>query len=86
MDLTTTDENGDPWNFSKQKMREKAIRFLNETKPAVLILSPPCTMFSAMQNINIHKMKRSSTESRVQEAVAHFVFAFLLCIKQAQRD
>ena len=42
-------------------------------------------MFSAMQNINIYKMKGSSTESRVQEAVAHFAFAVLLCIKQAQR-
>ena len=45
LDLTTVDENGDPWDFSKQKMCEKAICFLNETKPAVLILSPPCTMF-----------------------------------------
>ena len=55
LDLTTTDENGEPWDFSKPKKREKAIRFLNETKPAMLILSPPCTMFSAMQNINLHK-------------------------------
>ena len=64
MDLTTTDENGEPWDFSKSKMREKAIRFLNETKPARLILSPPCTMFSAVQNININEMKRRMPELR----------------------
>ena len=85
MELITTDENGEPWDLRKQKMQEKAIRFLNETKPAVLILSPPCTMFSAMQNINIHKMKRGSTTARVQEAVAHFAFAVLLCLRRAQR-
>ena len=55
-DLTTTDENGEPWDFSKQKMRENAIRFLNATKHAVLILSPPCTKFSTMQNINLYKI------------------------------
>ena len=66
-------------------MLEKAIHFLNETKPAVLILSPLCTMFSAMQNINIHKMKKRFTKARVQKAVAHFAFTVLLCIKQAQR-
>ena len=55
LDLATTDENGDPWDLSKQKMREKAIRFLNETKPAVLILSPPCTMFSPFRTSTITK-------------------------------
>ena len=42
-------------------------------------------MFSAMPSINIHKMKRGSTKARVQEAVAHFAFAVLLCMRQAQR-
>jgi hypothetical protein len=45
LDLTTTDENGDPWDLNKQKMREKAILFLKETKPAVLCraqCSQPC--------------------------------------------
>ena len=66
-------------------MREKAIRLLDEIRPAVLMLSPPCTMFFAMQNINIHKMKNDSARSRVKEAVAHFASAVLLCIKQSQR-
>ena len=85
LDLTTTDENGEPWDLSKPKMREKAIRFLNETKPAVLILNPPCAMVLAMQSINIHRMKRDSTKVRVREAVAHFAFAVLHCIRHAQR-
>ena len=83
--LTTTDENGEPLDLSKPKMPQKALRLLDEIKPAVLILSPPCTMFSAMQNINVHQMKKSRTKARVQEAVAHFAFAVLLCIRQSQR-
>ena len=85
LDLTTTDENGEPLDLSKPKMQQKALRLLDEIKPAVLILSPPCTMFSAMQNINVHQMKKSRTKARVQEAVAHFAFAVLLCIRKSQR-
>ena len=72
-------------NSASGRCGRRQIRVLNETRPAVLILSPPCTMFSAMQNINIYKMKRSSTDARIQVAVAHFAFAVLLCIKHAQR-
>ena len=57
LDLTTTDEKSEPCDLRKQQMREKAIRLLNETKPAVLITKLLCTTFSATQNINIHKMK-----------------------------
>ena len=63
LDLITMDANCEPWDFSKPKMCEHAIRFLNETKPAVLTLSPPCTMFSIMQNANIHKTRKGAAEA-----------------------
>ena len=45
LDLTNKDEEGNQWDFSKEKMRAKALRLVDEERPAILILSPPYTMF-----------------------------------------
>ena len=37
MDLITNDDDGEPWDFRKISMQEKAVGFLDGTKPAVLI-------------------------------------------------
>ena len=47
MDLT----NG--YDFDKREDREKAWKKLVEDKPAVLVGSPPCTMFSLLQELNL---------------------------------
>ena len=52
LDLTTCDENGEPWDFGKDIMRAKAKRLVEEQKPMLLIGSPMCTMYSAWQRIN----------------------------------
>ena len=41
--LTTTDENGQYWNFDCVNMRNKATRLLLREKPMLLIGSPMCT-------------------------------------------
>ena len=41
------------YDFDKQEDREKAWKKLVEDKPAVLVDSPPCTMFSLLQELNI---------------------------------
>ena len=57
LDLTTTDDNGVVWDLSKANMREKALKLQMETEPIMLILSPPCTMLSSLQNINKARSK-----------------------------
>ena len=42
LDLTTADEHGEPWDFSKGRMREKAKSLLEGTKPMTLVGSPVC--------------------------------------------
>ena len=84
LDLSTIDEDGNPWDFSSPKIREKALRLVDSTAPKLLILSPPCTMFSTMQNLNFHKMNEKQFKAHMEDAIMHFAFAVLLCIRQAK--
>ena len=84
LDLTTKDENGQAWGLSQQYFRTKALKMLEEVKPMLLVVCPPCTMFSTMQNVNIAKMGEADVKTRTEAAVSHFAFAFLLCIRQSQ--
>ena len=43
------------WNFNKMDHRISLVMVVKARKPLVLILSPPCTMFSTLQNLNWHK-------------------------------
>ena len=84
LDLTTKDENGQAWDFSQQHFRAKALKLLDEEKPMLLVVCPPCTMSSTMQNVNIVKMDAADVKMRTEAAVSHFAFALLLCIRQSQ--
>ena len=53
LDLMTNDEEGRPWNLADKECQERALKLQEETKPWMLIASPPCTMFSTLQNISI---------------------------------
>eukprot|EP00973_Karenia_brevis_P023183 3193485-Karenia_brevis.AAC.1 len=41
LDLTTRDEQGQPWDFTKVEMRNKAIRRVINERPLFVIGSPP---------------------------------------------
>ena len=55
LDLRTFKKNGNPWNFDLRQDREEALQLIDDTKPARVIGSPPCTYFSAWQNISFKK-------------------------------
>ena len=64
LDLTKDDpETGKPWNLAGGKVRAKATQLITEGKPRCVILSPMCTAFSQMQDINKDRfiLKRSKT-------------------------
>ena len=52
LDITQCDELGEPWDFNKRHMREKARMKLLEQEPELLVGSPMCTAFSSWQRIN----------------------------------
>ena len=45
------------WDFSREDHRRRAWRLIKETKPYMVIGSPPCTMFSMLQELNLHLHK-----------------------------
>ncbi len=40
------------WDFNRKSDREEAMRNIRKERPALVIGSPPCTMFSAVENEN----------------------------------
>ena len=40
------------WDFTKAEDRERCRQYVRRARPLVLIGSPPCTMFSRLQNLN----------------------------------
>ena len=50
VDLTTLDEDGLPWDLSVAATQRKALRRWETEKPYLLVASPPCTAFRALQN------------------------------------
>ena len=60
LDLTTQDENGNPWDYGDPEQRAKAKALVLEAKPWLLIGSPPCTFYSILSNWNHGKWIRRS--------------------------
>ena len=52
MYLTTTDENGVPWNFDSLERRRAARAKFDREKPMFVIGSPMCTRFCGWQSLN----------------------------------
>ena len=78
MDLTTTDEEGNPYDFDKKDQRDKARRRLEEEKPILLIGSPMCTAFCTWQRINNLHRDPSVVAKEWTKAMVHLNFVFEL--------
>ena len=77
MDLTICDTEGSPWDFNSIKMSNRAIKKSLEDKPLVLIGSPMCTAYCAMNRINYSRMAPEEVAQRMAHARKHLEF----CIK-----
>ena len=56
LNLSTSDEQGNPWDFSVPGQRRKARRLNRNQRPMLLIGSPMCTAWSVLQQLNIAKL------------------------------
>ena len=84
IDLTTEDEMGQPWDFSRQHMKDKARSKLRRQKPDLLVGSPMCTMYSPWQRLN--KVRSMQTyKKRLKEARRHSEFVRELYEDQLRR-
>ena len=66
------------WNFNKMDHRISLVMVVKARKPLVLILSPPCTMFSTLQNLKWYKTPVGIRHKKIEEAVLHLEFSCLL--------
>ena len=84
LDLTETDpEDGKPWDLSDPNKRARAKRLVNETKPFMVIASPMCGPFSALQEVfNYPKLPEAEVKEKLKSAIEHLKFAAELCVMQ----
>ncbi len=78
-DLTLMTDEGEPWDLSIEKNQDKAIELIAEQEPWLLVLSPPCTAFSSLQNLNKGKRDAETVDEEYRQAIKHVVFAAKLC-------
>jgi hypothetical protein len=74
LDLTTNDEEGQPWDFNSYKMRQKARHLLETTKPMLLVGSPMCTAFCTWQKLNEAKIGGEQLRRARHQAIMHVNF------------
>jgi hypothetical protein len=74
---------GRSWDFTKACDRAAALRQIRSERPALVIGSPPCTMFSRL-NINLNAKKMGAVEwaRRRAEAMVHLRFAVQVYLEQ----
>ena len=74
LDITTCDNDGEPWDFNKVEMRNRAVRKILADEPLLLIGSPMCTAFSTMNNANYFKMSAEEVKQRIVHGRKHLQF------------
>ena len=69
---------GERWDLLQRRRRIQARGLLRETGTELLVCSPPCTAFSALQNLNPGSM----TPQKMEEAVSLVKFSMQMCRQQ----
>ncbi len=63
-------------NFLDEKKRKERLEWIKENKPGVVIVCPPCTMFSLWQRLNRKHTKKHDWDRRMIEARVLLAFGF----------
>jgi hypothetical protein len=73
------------WNADLWEDRGAMLRWVDTTRPAVVIACPPCTMYSSLQRTNKRKIGEGRWDEKMKVAAVYLKFAMLVCKMQAQR-
>ena len=85
MDLLTVDpKDGQPWDFSRAHKREMAIEHVKREKPWLVIGSPMCAPFSALQRLNFPRQCPEVVKELIRRGVEHIEFCTKLYRMQAE--
>jgi len=84
IDLTTTDEEGNPWDLSDATMQDKALNLVETQKPLFLIGSPECKAWCSWQRIN--DLRRDPELVRKEKLQAKLHLKFVTTLYREQLD
>ena len=77
LDLTMRDpETNAPWDLSKRSVQDRVRKMVIDSKPFMLVGSPPCTLFSRLQGLNTPKRDPKVVEGELAAGRAHMKFCF----------
>lgn len=83
LDLTLNDPaTGEPWDLGKPAVQSRVKKLIRDTKPFCVIGSPPCTAFSALQEISRAKRDPREMQRQLDEAKAHIRFCVGIYLDQ----
>ena len=85
LDLRTCDGQGRRWDFEDSLVQRRALDLVRSTQPRLLIGSPECTAFSALQNLSKHKRDPTVVQDLYKRACRHIEFCTLLYGEQLKR-
>ena len=63
------------WDLSTTKDSRRMWRMLQEEQPMLIVLSPPCTAFSNLQNLNYPRMEKSKAVALIRTGLEHLRLA-----------
>jgi len=66
------------WNLLDPDARAALVQEIKRRRPVVLMMSPPCTWFSGLMNLNWTKIKPVVREQAFRDATLHLEFCMLL--------
>ena len=84
LDLTTTDDQGRPWDFNDSRQRQRAEQLLEDQQPLLLIGSPMCTAFPTWQRINNLIRSPVTVAAELRRAKQHLEFSVELYSEQTK--
>ena len=83
LDLTTTDDDGNAWDFRDKNMQKMAMQKVKQDKPYLLVLSPMCGPFSELQQMfNYPGTPKEEVKKKLEDGLEHIDFCIKLCIEQ----
>ena len=86
LDISTVSNKGEPWDFDRKDKRDEARRLIQQSKPRLLIGSPMCTAFPALQNRSRERMGEERWKEVTVRATIHLEFVCSLYKEQIARD
>ena len=85
MDLTVPESDGYIWDFNKKECRDRATHIVDSQKPLFLILSPECTPYSNIQNLNVRTPSgKAKAEEARRKGDVHLRFSVTLARRQME--